>query len=343
VVRYAYRLREPSLLHYVLPWLLYFLHQGLHLRILYKAFKEQPAYSSEWRWFNWAQLKLHGVFLCLKYLQTWTTYDGMAAHLPLAWGVATVASFLFVVYTMHVPTRGIIFGYGTHIKAANGAALFLRKYHAFFFSFAILNDFWYHPFESTAGHMLGILNDILMLWQSIFIYTHSHRNTYWMLILEIIVLPHSGLIAIDRGWWSGNGSAGAFSFGYFIFLLLNQMHGPKMNLSKLQKFFLFLVFLLGLCLTYGLRVEPSTKDDGKPRKGFEEVAEIFQRMPLICFMFIGIHTLMYKCCGECSRRRSKTVQVAAGTAFFVVPFLMTFGAFLGLFSLASRQPVAPSH
>ena len=35
--------------------------------------------------------------------------------------------------------------------------------------------------------------------------------------------------------FSGNGSAGAFAFGYFIFLLLNQMHGPKLNLTRLQK------------------------------------------------------------------------------------------------------------
>ena len=31
------------------------------------------------------------------------------------------------------------------------------------------------------------------------IYTHGHRNKWWCLMVECIVLPHSALIAIDRG------------------------------------------------------------------------------------------------------------------------------------------------
>lgn len=94
---------------------------------------------------------------------------------------------------------------------------FVKKYHGYYISFAIINDFWYHPFEATPGygcaqllrnalrvltaidrHMLGLFNDLLLLWQSSALYHRSHRNKYWTLLLETIVLLHSGIIAIPR-------------------------------------------------------------------------------------------------------------------------------------------------
>ena len=32
---------------------------------------------------------------------------------------------------------------------------FIRKYHGYFFSWAITFTFWYHPCESTHGHLAG--------------------------------------------------------------------------------------------------------------------------------------------------------------------------------------------
>lgn len=46
--------------------------------------------------------------------------------------------------------------------------------------------------------MLGLFNDLLLLWQSSALYHRSHRNKYWTLLLETIVLVHSGIIAIPR-------------------------------------------------------------------------------------------------------------------------------------------------
>ena len=78
-------------------------------------------------------------------------------------GIGTVAGMLACVYTMCIPTRGLLFGFGSRIQCLNEAARFMRKWHGLYISFALVNDFWYHPFEATAGHQLGILNDALLL------------------------------------------------------------------------------------------------------------------------------------------------------------------------------------
>jgi len=213
--------------------------------------------------------------------------------------------------------------------------VFLRRYHGFFISFALLNDFWYHPFESTAGHLLGVLNDVLILRQSVFIYTPAHRNTFWMLALEVCVVPHSGLIAIQRGVFTGNGSAGAFGFGFLIFMLLNQIHGKKLNLTRLQKLMLFVLFAVSVTLTYGLGLEPK---DGTSRKTFKDMPEIFQRMPLLCFASMGMFILLHRI-GTCFVHKcSAPVQIALGSLVFVIPFFLFFGVFMGLFSI--RREVA---
>ena len=101
----------------------------------------------------------------LKYTQTSLTYNGLSMHLSLGWGVGTVAIYLCVVSCSYITTRGICFGKGKRCRFWFKPSLFFKKYHGYYICFAIINDFWYHPFESTPGHLLGILNDLMLLWQ----------------------------------------------------------------------------------------------------------------------------------------------------------------------------------
>ena len=71
----------------------------------------------------------------------------------------------------------------------------------------------------------------------------------WTIALELIVLPHSGLIAIRRG----TASASGFMFGFFLLLIVTQMHG--LDLDLWHKATLVAVFATSVGLVYGLHAE----------------------------------------------------------------------------------------
>ena len=358
---YQFARADPTWFTVLAPWLCYFLHQIPHLFIILYMIPRSPAYSSEWRWWNWYLFYLNVFALCLKYLQTNISYDGLAAHLPLAFGIGTVAGFLSCVYTMMIPTRGLIFGCGKRIPRLNEAARFVRKWHGAYISFAIVNDFWYHPFEAHAGHQLGILTDCLLLWQSTIIYTHNHRSKVrrdfscyylsphgtiaslshdsflllvlpqlWCLCLELIVLPHSALIAFTR---SNGVMAGQFGFGYLLILILHQMWSS--SFSKLQRLLLAVCTVLSIALTYQsgvLKGLPGTRFENG--KGFRDAFEVVF-MPILHFLTsFAIFPLFYIALKPLiSLLPSKRAQmIVAVPSFMVVAWGVFFGAMLFIFS-----------
>merc|ERR1711990_1195745 len=76
-----------------------------------------------------------------------------------------------------------------------------------------------------------------------------HRDKFWTIALELMVLPHSALIAIRRG----TASAAGFSFGFYILLMVTQMHG--LNLNFLKKSALVAIFAVSVGCVYGFRLE----------------------------------------------------------------------------------------
>ena len=330
---YQFALASPTTVSFVLPWLCYLCHQLPHIWIVWRAVILQPGYSNQWRWFNWALFKLNLAAIVVKFIQTNTTYDGMSAHLPLAFGIGTVAGMLACVYTMRIPTRGLLFGFGSRIQCINEAARFMRKWHGLYISFALVNDFWYHPFEATAGHQLGILNDALLLWQSTLIYTHAHRNKFWTLALELLVLPHSACIAFTR---SNGVMAGQFGFGYLLILIMHQMH--EAVFSRLQKVLLALTAVVAIGLTYSSRVLvglPGTRwEDGK---GFNAIAEIFY-LPMLHFVasFLLLPAIYWMFKPWVSRIPNPYVRGAIAVPLILLaPFAIFFGAMMGIFSASS--------
>jgi hypothetical protein len=41
------------------------------------------------------------------------------------------------------------------IRLSHPPMEYVRKYHGYFFSWAVIYTFWYHPMENTYGHALG--------------------------------------------------------------------------------------------------------------------------------------------------------------------------------------------
>jgi len=324
---YAYILdaKHTRWWHHVAPWAGYIPHQILALVLLGYVQSKSPKYSHRFRWFNWAFLLLNGFFIMLKYTQTSLTYNGLSMHLSLGWGVGTVAIYLCVVSCMYITTRGVCFGRCKRCKFWFKPSLFFKKYHGYYICFAIINDFWYHPFESTPGHLTGILNDLLLLWQMTGIYTHGHRNKYWCLMVECLVLPHSAFIAIDRG----TGSSGTFGFGYFLVLVVTQQFLIPMHLAF--RILLGVLFLLSCGLTFGLKLQyDCTKCEAI---GFGKIWTI-SWIPMLSYImaFVAMPALFWLSYLFISRLKNKTGKAVASAIALVLCGAVCFLPYFGLFA-----------
>ena len=69
---------------------------------------------------------------------------------------------------MEYKDRGLLFGWplntpnasnekGKSYKLSSAPIDLVRKYHGYFFSWAAIYTFWYHPMENTVGHCMGFI------------------------------------------------------------------------------------------------------------------------------------------------------------------------------------------
>ena len=117
------------------------------------------------------------------------------------------------------PRRGLFFGkkIGFPRRLTEAA----RRYHGYYFAWAIIYTFWYHPMEATSGHLIGFLYMFLLMLQGSLLFTRAHVNRWWTLVLEVAVLAHGTLVAIMQG----EGMWPMFAFGFGGIFVITQMHG----------------------------------------------------------------------------------------------------------------------
>jgi hypothetical protein len=136
-----------------------------------------------------------------------------------------------MILVMENGRRGMIFGRPLPLMKTAGLAL--RRYHGYFFSWAIVYTFWYHPVELTAGHLAGFAYMSLLLLQGSLFFTRFHINRVWTGILEASWAVHGAIVAgviMNSGevrFWS------SFLFGGMAVFLITQLHG--MGLSRRGK------------------------------------------------------------------------------------------------------------
>jgi hypothetical protein len=126
---------------------------------------------------------------------------------------------LVLLLMMENPRRGLFFGYKAPL--AKRAVDFVRKYHGYYFAWATIYTFWYHPTEATSGHLIGFFYMFLLLLQGSLFYTRSHLNRYWTFTLEVLVLIHGVLVAV----MNANNLWPMFGFGFAGLLVATQIHG----------------------------------------------------------------------------------------------------------------------
>jgi uncharacterized membrane protein YhdT len=220
---YPWRLAEPNAAARLTAWAGYLLHNLIAWGVIYFAQREKPKFGNHLRWFNWALIATNLVFIALHVLQTQFFYDGLAQDVPEVTALGSVAVMLIIIILFETPRRGLIFGKKFRFK--EGFVQTVRKYHGYFFAWATIYTFWYHPTEGTWGHLMGFLYMFMLFVQATLIFNRAHINRWWTFFLEIFVIIHGVTVAVLQGsdLWP------MFAFGFGAMIILTQMYGLGLN------------------------------------------------------------------------------------------------------------------
>jgi hypothetical protein len=216
---YPWRLVTPTEVALVTAWLGYILHNLIVWGLIWYAKREKPKYTNGLQWFNWILIGANLLFAFLHVVQTQLWYDGLAQNVPEVTALGSVAILLMIIVILETPRRGLIFG--KKFKFKDGFIKIVREYHGYFFSWAVIYTFWYHPTEGTWGHLMGFFYMFMLFTQSALIFNRAHLNKWWTFFLEFFVLIHGVAVAVLQGqsMWQ------MFAFGFGAMVVLTQMHG----------------------------------------------------------------------------------------------------------------------
>lgn len=269
---YPWRLVQPNAIAELTAWGGYLLHNLIVWIIIYFAQRERPKFGNNWRWFNWALIATNVIFIVLHIVQSQLWFDGLAATVPEITALGSVAVLLMVVIILETPRRGLIFG--KQFKFKDGFMQIARKYHGYFFAWATIYTFWYHPTEGTWGHLLGFFYMFMLFAQSAMIFHRAHINRWWTFFLEFFVVIHGTMVAVLQGniLWP------MFTFGFGAMLVLTQMYGLGLNTwSKRAIAIAFIVVSVGVYTFMGRLSQ------------WNEVIRISVLDYLIIFLLYGIY------------------------------------------------------
>ena len=269
---YFWKRSDPNFASQASAWGGYLVHQFFIWGVIILAKKNREALKDRTKlhFINWVALAGTATFGVLHFFQTAIWYDGLAQNVSVFSSQASVILLLVVVLMIEAPRRGLFFGAGG--KNFIGVRPFLIKYHGYYFSWAVVYTFWFHPMETTWGHLFGFFYTFLLMIQAGFIFTRIHTNRWWTLTLEVLVLFHGVVVALLAGqeFWT------MFLFGFLAMFIVTQMHG--LGLSRLLRWFFGGLFLIALIVIYSER-------------GWGQAHEIL-RIPVIDYILVFVLTAL---------------------------------------------------
>jgi hypothetical protein len=240
---YYWKLPDPDVASRISAWLSYGLHQLSIWWLIWLAQTRKLKYTGGLHRINVIALATNAVFIAWHIVQTRVFYDGLAQDVSIWSSLGSVAILLMLVIIMENRRRGVVFGKSW--SALDEPGRFLRKYHGYYFSWAVIYTFWYHPIEDTLGHMLGTFYVIMLMLQGSLFFTRSHLNRGWTTFLETFVLFHGAVVAwlaIDDQSWE------MFFFGFAAIFVITQMHG--LGLGAGARWLIGLGYLVGWAWAY---------------------------------------------------------------------------------------------
>jgi hypothetical protein len=221
---YEWKLANPDFWSRATVWIGFAAHQLAHWITIWWAQEKYGQYSDKLRAANLWAVGINVVFIVLHYLQTMFFYDGIAQDIPSWTAQFAVIMMLFVIIAMENRRRGIFFGRKLNFRAEFYD--WMKRYHGYAFSFAVIYTFWFHPMVPTWGHLLGFAHVILVMFQGSIMLTRAHLNRKWTFLLEILVLPHAALVAWNQvASGMPNMLLRMFIFGFLAIFIVTQMHG----------------------------------------------------------------------------------------------------------------------
>jgi hypothetical protein len=263
---YYWKLPEPTFWTRLSAWGLYLLHQVTIWGLIYFAQSRRSKYTTELHRFNVLALGANALFILAHFAQTHVFYDGLAQDVSIFSSQGSVIVLLVAVLLMENPRRGLFFGKRAPLSAE--VVRIVRKYHGYFFAWAAIYTFWYHPMVNTPGHLIGFAYMFLLMLQGSMFYTRIHVNRYWTFVQEFSVLVHGTLVAIQQG----AGLWPMFLFGFGGIFVITQMHG--LGLSWRSRLAILGIYAAGVVAVYSGR-------------GLAQVNEIV-RIPLIDYLAVFV-------------------------------------------------------
>ncbi len=239
---YYWKLPEPTVITRLSVWGMYLAHQFALWGLIWYAQTRVRKYSSGLHPVNIAALAVNALFVVLHFIQTHVWYDGLAQDVSIFSSQGAVIVMLIWIMLMENNRRGVFAG--KPLPIGKRVVQFARKYHGYFFAWAIIYTFWYHPMETTPGHLMGFFYTFLLLLQGSLFLTRIHVNKWWMFMQEIIVLAHGTIVAIIQG----NNMWPMFFFGFFGIFIITQMHG--LGLSRWVRWLFFGGYVAGALIVF---------------------------------------------------------------------------------------------
>ena len=222
---YYWKLPAPTFWTRATSWGFYLAHQLVIWGIVYYAQTHRKhRYTKGLHLANVWALAANAFFILVHLAQTHIWYDGLAQDTPIWSSQGAVIVLLVWVLLMENNRRGQFFG--RPAPFSKEVVRFARTYHGYFFAWAIIYTFWFHPMVSTSGHLIGFFYMFLLLLQGSLFYTRIHTNRWWTFTLELLVLVHGTLVAVMQG----NGLWPMFFFGFAGILVITQMYGLGLSL-----------------------------------------------------------------------------------------------------------------
>jgi hypothetical protein len=221
---YYWKLPEPTFWTHFSAWGLYLAHQLTFWGLIFYAQKYVRRYSTGLKPINLVALSATALFIVLHFIQTHIWYDGLAQDVSVFSSQNSVIVLLVWVLLMENNRRGLFFG--KKLPIGEEIVRWARTYHGYFFAWATIYTFWFHPLVSTPGHLIGFLYMFLLLLQGSLMYTRVHTNRWWTLTMEVIVLVHGSMVAYALG----DGLWPMFFFGFGGVFVITQMHGVGLKL-----------------------------------------------------------------------------------------------------------------
>lgn len=262
---YFWQLHEPTVWTRLAAWVPFSLHWIAMWFLISRGRSERPSYIFGLHSFNLWAIAVNTFFILLHIVQTKIFYDGLAQDTHEATSLGSVVIMLFAIMLMENRRRGLIFGKKFKFMFETGEAV--RRYHGYYFSWAIIYTFWYHPVELTQGHVAGFAYMTLLFLQGSLFFTRYHVNRWWTMSLEMLFTVHGALVAYFILQKGQNGPWSMFLFGGVTLFLITQMHG--LGLSRRGKLIIALPLITVMIVFY---------------TAFPEILGTLPRVPMINYI-----------------------------------------------------------